>query len=336
MGSKPITKAMFPDSPRTQGGVRASRVWSLPVRTRRSFVRLAAGTAILPALSGAGEKDDKEPFTLSVDVKRVVLTATVERRGGGLIPDLTKENFRIFDNGRPQELIDFVGTDQPATVGLVVDNSRSMTPKRLSTLNAAAAFVARSNPQDDFFVVHFNDFARLGLPGDARFSNSPGVVREALWDLKPDGRTALYDAVNLALDHALLGTWEKRALLVVSDGADNASKLTFDELLYRVSAHDALIYALGIYDDRNPDRSPGDLKKLAKATGARALFPKTSQEVLDACEQVAREIRRQYTLVYSPDAEPDADGYHRVDVRLIGVDERGAKVRVREGYRDAD
>lgn len=302
-----------------------------------SFLCAALLLAVVPSMRGAdeqkaaGKKSDK-PFTLSVDVRRVVLTVTVESKKDGFIGELTADNFAVFDQGEPQEIVDFVGTDQPVTVGVIVDNSRSMTPRRVAVLNAATGFVMRSNPEDDFFVVHFNDFVRLGLPGSTQFSTDPRVVRSGLWSLEPDGRTALYDAVRLGLQHARGGKWEKRALLVISDGGDNASQTELDSILDLARGETTLIYSLGVYDEDNPDRAPGVLKKLASATGGEALFPESSIEISEACARIAEELRRQYTIVYSPEGEGDKHGFHKVDVRLKGVDARGAKVRVREGY----
>jgi Ca-activated chloride channel family protein len=217
-------------------------------------------------------------------------------------------------------------------VGLIIDNSRSMGPRRTAVLTAATAFVAERHERDDFFVVHFNDRPVFGLPGGVDFSSGQHEVRDALYRLEPDGQTALHDAVGLGLDHARRGKWEKRALLVISDGGDTASHSTFADLLDRVRRSETLVYALGVYDRRNPDRSPGDLRELAKASGGKAFFPETPEGIMAACKQIAAEIRRQYTLVYAPDAPAGPDGYHRLEVRLTSGRFGRVKARVREGY----
>lgn len=285
-----------------------------------------------PPLIAADAAAEEQDFRLSVDVRRVVLTVTVESEDDRFIGGLTKEDFRVFDNGKPQELLAFSGEDRPATVGLIIDNSRSMGPRRTAVLTAATAFVAERHARDDFFVVHFNDRPIFGLPGGVDFSSDQQEVRDALYRLEPDGQTALHDAVGLGLDHVRQGDWEKKALLVISDGGDTASRSSFKDLLDQVRRSETLVYALGVYDPRNPDRSPGDLKKLAKASGGKALFPESPEEITAACKQIAEEIRRQYTLVYAPDAPAGPDGYHRLDVRLTSGRFGRATVRVREGY----
>jgi Ca-activated chloride channel family protein len=295
---------------------------------------LVLAAHVLPASRAAGPGE--EDFRVSVDVQRVVLTVTVESNDDRFVGGLTKEDFLVFDNGKPQQLIGFSGEDRPATVGLIIDNSRSMRPRRRAVLNASSEFVAGRHENDDFFVVHFNDRPEFGLPGGVSFSSDGELVRTALWRLQPDGKTALYDAVRLGLDHARQGNWEKRALLVISDGGDTASRSSFKDLLDQVRRSETLVYALGVYDSRNPDRSPGDLRKLAKASGGKAFFPESPEEITSACKQIAEEIRRQYTLVYAPNAPSGADGYHRLDVRLTSARFGRVKARAREGYFEKD
>jgi Ca-activated chloride channel family protein len=292
------------------------------------IIVLAAFT--LPVLWAADA--DTEDFRVSVDVNRVVLAVTVESKDDRFIGGLTKEDFRVFDNGRAQTLLGFSGEDRPATVGLIIDNSRSMRPRRAAVLSASSEFVAERHEADDFFVVHFNDRPAFGLPGGVDFSSDALQVSAALWRMEPDGKTALHDAVRLGLDHARRGKWEKRALLVISDGGDTASKSSFGDLLDQVRRSETLVYALGVYDRRNPDRSPGDLRELAKASGGKAFFPETPEGIMAACKQIAAEIRRQYTLVYAPDAPAGPDGYHRLEVRLTSGRFGRVKARVREGY----
>lgn len=298
----------------------------------RSISTLILALCLASGLIATDSPTDEQDFRLSVDVRRVVLTVTVESDGNRFIGGLTKNDFAVFDNGKPQKLIAFSGEDRPATVGLIIDNSRSMGPRRSAVLTAAMAFVAERHEKDDFFVVHFNDRPIFGLPGDVEFSSNQHEVRSALYRLKPNGQTALHDAVGLGLDHARQGEWEKKALLVISDGGDTASLSSFKDLLDHVRRSETLVYALGVYDPRNPDRSPGDLKKLTRASGGKALFPETPEEITTACRQIAEEIRRQYTLVYSPDAPAGPDGYHRLEVRLTSGRFGRARTRVREGY----
>jgi Ca-activated chloride channel family protein len=214
---------------------------------------------------------------------------------------------------------------------LVLDNSRSMTPRRPEVLQAAATFVNLSHPDDDFFVVHFNENVRLGFDG-AQFSSDRAEVRAALWRLRPDGQTALYDAISFALDHVRKGRWEKRALLVISDGGDNVSKANFEDILVKARQLGASIYAIGIYDSMGLDRSPRVLRRLAQAGGGRAFFPDSAADVTRICSEIAAEIRGQYTLAFTPSQAGTEGRFHKIRVQVKG--ERGKQLiaRTREGY----
>jgi Ca-activated chloride channel homolog len=293
------------------------------------FVTLACCCAA--ALPLGADQASEEPYRLTVDVPQVVLNVTVRAKDGGFHTGLEAAAFRVYDRNRLQELTAFSKEERPATVGLVIDNSGSMTPQRLEVLRAASTFVEFSHPEDEFFVVHFNEHVRLGLEG-APFSSERGAVRKALSQLRPDGQTALYDAVSLALDHAVDGRWEKRALLVISDGGDNASQASFDEVLAKARRLGASIYTIGIYDPADPDRSPRVLRRLAAAGGGTAFFPHARADLAAICGQIATEIRRQYTLAFTPE-QMGFEGRFR-KIRVEARDEQGRKLeaRTREGY----
>jgi Ca-activated chloride channel family protein len=270
-------------------------------------------------------------YRLSVDVPQVVLNVTVSAKNGESIPQLEAGDFVVRDEGKPQQLTAFSKEERPATVGLVIDNSRSMTPHRPEVLQAAATFVSLSHPDDDFFVVHFNENVRLGFDG-AQFSTDRTEVRMAVWRLQPAGQTALYDAVSFALGHSLEGRWEKRALLVISDGGDNASKTSFEEVHTKARSLGVSIYAIGIYDPTDPDHSPKVLRSLARAGGGTAFFPEAGRELAAICGQIAAEIRSQYTLAFTPRDISLEGKFHKIRVQVKG--DRGKKliVRAREGY----
>ena len=273
-----------------------------------------------------------EQFRLSVDVPQVLLTVTVMSRGGQLMPSLDADAFAIYDEGVLQTLTSFGKQERPATIGLIVDNSGSMTPRKSAVLQAAGLFVTVSHPDDDFFVVHFNEEVRLELPGPAGFSNDKAQVHAALGRMHPDGQTALYDAVSFAIRHAQDGRWEKRALLVISDGGDNASRSSRDEALMQARRLGAPIYAIGIYDPAAPDRSPQALRQLAKAGGGAAFFPESADAVLEICRGIAAEIRSQYTLAFTPSGMGDEGGFRRIRVRASDPSGKRLIVRTREGY----
>jgi VWFA-related protein len=157
-----------------------------------------------------------------------------------------------------------------------------------------------------------------------------GAFGSALASLRPDGRTALYDALTEGLDHLALGTRPRKVLVVISDGGDNASEATLERVLLRARGSNAVIYTIGIFDDEDLDRNPGVLKSLARTTGGERFLPHSPGDLLQVCERIAREIRSGYTIGYVP---PDRDGaYHRVRVEIEPSPSRRPTVRTRPGY----
>jgi Ca-activated chloride channel homolog len=271
-------------------------------------------------------------FTLSLDVQLVALNVTVLDRKGSFVPGLTKENFQVFENGEPQKIQLFYNEDVPLTIGLVVDSSGSMRDRRREVNSAALAFVEASKPEDEMFVVNFNEDVQLGLAPDQPFSNNVAHLREALSRLVVRGQTSLYDALWMALEHLKKGQHDKKALVILSDGADNASTRSFRETLAAARRSQATIYSVGIYEPSSHDRDPKSLKELARATGGEAVFPQSIDEVEAICRHFARTIRTQYTLGYSP-SNPAKDGSYRA-LRVMASAPNLSKlsVRTREGY----
>jgi VWFA-related protein len=185
-------------------------------------------------------------------------------------------------------------------VGLVVDNSGSMAPKRPDVITAALVFVGASNPADEVFVVNFNDKVLKGLPDTVLFSDDIAQLRAALWKGPSQGRTALYDAIMDSLHILDMGRQAKKTLIVTSDGGDNNSKHNFRDVMDAVLASRATIYTVGIFDTDDPDRTPDVLKKLANVSGGVVYFPEKPKEVLDICRQIAKDTRSRYTLAYVP------------------------------------
>jgi VWFA-related protein len=254
------------------------------------------------------EKRGKE-YTISVDVNEVVLHATVVDKKGHMVNDLKQDDFHVFEDGVPQNLSVFSHADIPVTMGIVIDDSGSMREKRQSVNAAALIFAKTSNPQDQVFVVNFNDVYYLDTPGD--FASTIEDLKSALDKIDSRGGTALYDAVDASLDHLKLGNRDKKVLLVITDGEDNASRYTFDELITKAQKSDAVIYTIGLLGSEETGglfkihggeahRAAKVLEKLAEATGGQSYFPKSLDEVESTCRQVAQDIRNQYTLVYRP------------------------------------
>ncbi len=306
---------------------------------RRTIVSLTVvvgvlgGAGLKPAPAASIARTAQEPArpTFRADSDLVVLRINVTNRSGGPVSTLRQDDFIVYEDGRPQPISFFSNEDVPVTVGLVIDNSSSMGTKRYQVITAALAFANASHADDELFVVHFNEHIRDGLPSDQPFTNDPHVLRSALLHVGAAGRTALYDAVGYALAYLERGRHDVKILLVLSDGRDNASATTFDELAAKAAASDAVIYTVGLFEQSDPDANPGVLKRLARLSGGDAFVPGDVDDVIPLLQRIAHEIRTAYTIGYVP-INPKRDGVFRklrVSVRESG---RDLRVRHREGY----
>lgn len=291
-----------------------------------------AGYAGDQAPDSAGQDRDPGSFRISVDVPLVVLHATVTARQGGFVSDLGQQDFAVYEDGAPQRIQLFRNEDIPVTVGLVIDHSTTMAPKLVEVTAAARTFVRCSNREDEMFVVNFNEEVSLGLPGAVRFSDSGAELQHAILMAPAGGQTALYDAIYKALDELRAGTRDKKALIVVSDGGDNASARSLAQVMKLAGQSSAAIYTIGLFDEQDPDRNPGVLKRLAQATGGQTFLPGQLREVEPICEGIAKDIRHQYTIGYVP-VNRARDGAHRA-IRVVAREQgHGAlSVRTRTGY----
>jgi Ca-activated chloride channel family protein len=294
------------------------------------FLVLVAGHASAQA-APAGQDRDPESFRISVDVALVVLHATVTGRQGGFVSDLGAQDFAVSEDGKPQAIRLFKNEDVPVTVGLVVDQSTSMRSKLAEVSAAARSFVHSSNPDDEMFVVNFNESVWLGLPGAIRFTNNFVELGNAITTNPPGGQTALYDAIAKALDGLQAGSRDKKVLIVVSDGGDNASKRGLAQIMKLAALSNAIIYTIGVFDEDDDDRNPGVLKRLAQATGGEAFLPRQLSEVAPVCERIARDIRHQYTIGYAPTNVARNGAYRAIRV-VARVKGRELSVRTRAGY----
>ena len=296
---------------------------------------LPAVSPALPQLTADPESAPGDRYKISVNVRLVVLPVTVMDRRGEFVPGLSEQNFQIIDDGRPQPISLFERGDVPVTVGLVVDNSGSMGPKRPGVVAASLAFVHSSSPGDQMFVVNISGRVSLGLPASMPFTNDPSLLREALVKQPPHGNTALYDGVAEGLEHLQVGTGDRKALIVVTDGGDNASRITLPRLVELAERANAAIYTIGILDQTYSDENPAVLRQLAKATGGQAYFPSSAAQVADVAEQIARTLREQYTLGYVPPEAGARASYHPIRVNVRAAGEGKLRVRTRAGYRIA-
>jgi VWFA-related protein len=266
-----------------------------------------------------------------VDVDLVVLHATVTDRQGGFASDLNEPDFEVYENGVLQRIRLLRNEDIPVTVGLVVDHSTTMEPKLAEVAAAARTFVRSSNREDEMFVVNFNERVWLGLPPAIHFTDSTAALERAI-ATRTGGQTALYDAIARALGELHAGSRDKKVLLVVSDGGDNASTRTLADVMTLAAQSSAAIYTLGLFDREDPDRNPGVLKRLAQATGGEAFFPSQVSDVVAICERIARDIRHQYTIGYVPTNRNRDGAYRAIRVLARGKGHDRLSVRTRHGY----
>ena len=279
----------------------------------------------------ASQDRDPESLRISVDVSLVVLHATVTDRQGGFVSNLGERDFEVSENGIPQRIQLFSNEDIPVTVGLVVDHSTSMRPKMAEVAAAARTFVRSSNPEDEMFVVNFNERVSLGLLAAIRFSDSSAQLEAAIGASPSLGMTALYDAIAKALEQLQAGSRDKKVLIVVSDGGDNASKRSLAEVMALARQSNAVIYTIGLFDEYDLEKNPGVLRRFAQATGGEAFLPDRLSEVVTICERIARDIRHQYTIGYVP-TNMARDGSYRAIQLLAREKGHRLSVRTRSGY----
>lgn len=261
----------------------------------------------------------------------VVLRVSVVDRQG-LVGGLPREAFVVHDDGRPQEIQFFENEDTPVTVGLVIDCSGSMQTRRDGVIAAGLAFASSSHPADELFTLNFNEAVWPGLPADRPFTSDREELKRALDRSVTRGQTALFDAIAAGLHHLDRGTRTRRVLVVVSDGGDNASRTSFDQVLDAALRHDVVIYTIGIYDPNEPDAKPKLLRQLADATGGEAFFPKAGESVTPVLERIARDIRSGYAVGYVPPAGDSVPRRHSVRVDVRAPDGRKLTVRARSSY----
>ena len=297
----------------------------------RRFAKHCGLLLIVPAVLACSVDLRAQP-DFRVDSSLVVLHVAVTDRQGKFVRDLPASAFHVFEDGAPQNVTLFRHEDTPVAVGLVVDNSGSMRRKVPHVVAAASEFARSSNPDDQMFVVNFNENVSLGLPPDRAFVSTPDDLRAAMLQIHARGETALYDAVATALGHIRTSPLQKKVLIVLSDGGDNASKRQFRETLTLLQQSDVIAYTVGLFDEYDNDRNPGVLKQLAKASGGEAFFPMEIPDVTKVLQAVSRDIRNQYTIGYMPANEKQDGTYRNVRVTVTGPRAPRWIVRTRTGY----
>jgi Ca-activated chloride channel family protein len=290
----------------------------------------AAVSAVLPFVAHA--RQDGQTFKSAAEL--VVLHVNVFDKRSDAVPELPQSAFTIFEDDRPQDIAFFSAGDVPVTVGLVIDNSTSMLTEREMVVSGANAFAESSHPEDQMFAIVFNEYIRKGLPDTIDFTKNRAQLRASLVRFPPGGKTALYDAVIAGLDHLERAGYQKRVLVVLSDGGDNASRHTEQEMLDRISSSSALVYTVLDPNVAVPGESrPSVLRRMAGLSGGVSYFPKNSRDLLADFQEIAANIRRGYSIGYSPSsAQHRHDQKHRVKVMVRVPGRSDLSVRVRNGY----
>src|SRR5438270_3067296 len=279
---------------------------------------------------GAPSVSKNGGYTYYALAQEVVLHATVVDQHSRLVTNLKQNDFTVYEDGQPQTITNFKREDIPVSIGILIDNSGSMRDKRQAVNTAALDLVKSSNPEDEVFVVNFSDEAII----DADLTSDISKMQEGLQQVDSRGGTALYDAVVASADYlAKKGRKEKKVLLVVTDGEDNASTDTLEQAVRRVQDDNGpAIYSIGILGGEREKRAKRALEQLALQTGGVAFFPKDLGEVDQIARAVARDIRSQYSIYYRPTHPQDQGGFRQVKVDAHAPGYGRLQVRTRSGY----
>jgi VWFA-related protein len=300
-----------------------------------------AGTALLfaqqkpPAQPPATDKDDVGDAIFKADTRLVPLNVTVTDKGGHLVTGLTRSAFQVYENGVLQNIKDFKHEDVPVSIGLIIDNSGSMREKRQSVESAALALVRNSNPQDEAFVVNFNDEAYLDAPADGKgLTSDIKVLEQGLTKIDSRGGTAMREAINMSMEHLnKYAKRDKKVILVVTDGNDNASTVTLQAIVRAAQQNDVLVYAIGLLSEEERKEAAAAkraLDLLVSSTGGQAFYPKDVSEVERLANEVAHDIRNQYTITYTPTNQALDNTFRTIKVVVKAPGNPTA--RTRQGY----
>ncbi len=320
-------------------GATACQLWHCHMRPYLLIGILSFSLTAVAQQSAARQPKPTDPQTLEsgtvfrADTREVVCPTTVVDKAGHLIIDLPKSAFTVYENKVPQQFT-MKREDVPVSLGLIIDNSGSMREKHKKVEAAAIDLVQASNKDDEVFVVNFNDSAYLDLPNEKDFTNDIEEMKEALARIDARGGTAMRDAVNMSIVHLKEKAHrDKKVLVVVTDGVDNSSIVSLEALVKVAQQSGVLIYAVGLLseeDRRDATKAKRELTSLTEATGGEAFFPKELADVDHIAQEVAHDIRNQYTIAYTP-SNTALDGSFR-EIKITVNAPGHPTVRTRSGY----
>lgn len=268
-------------------------------------------------------------FVFRTEAREVTLHATVVDDRNHLVNNLTKEDFTVFENDKPQKVTHFHQEDFPVAIGIVIDNSGSMREKRDAVNKAALNLVRASNPDDQVFVVNFNDEYYL----DQEFTPDIKKLQAALEHVEARGGTALYDAIVASADYLTHSKLQRKAIFVVTDGEDDASQETLEQAVHKLQQENGpVVYSIGLLGEEKSRRAKRALEVIADRTGGISFFPPTLDQVDEISREVAHDIRNQYTITYAPSTPKTVAGYRTIHVDAHAKPYRKLTVRTRTGY----
>ena len=271
----------------------------------------------------------EQSFKLNVHVDLTEVHVNVTDEKDRPVGNLKQENFHIFEDRTEQKITLFKHEDAPLSLGLIIDNSRSMEPRKQRMDEATLSFVRKSNPGDETFIIHFDDSARL----DRDFTDSIPLLEETLASVKPYGQTAIYDALMLGLDHMESAKQMKKAILLFTDGVDNSSKHSLSEAIDATKHAHVTVYTVGMLSASGGQKAEDSLIRIAEASGGRAFFPANVDEARADMERVARDLREQYTLGYLPSNPARNGSWRSIRIEVVPPPGLPATAKLTANYR---
>jgi VWFA-related protein len=297
-----------------------------------------------PELESTGPQEPSQGrqkgFTIGVNVDLVVAHTTVLDKNGNFTSGLQKENFKVYEEGVEQNVTFFSQEDVPISLGIVLDTSGSMRSKIDMVNRAALAFIKASNPDDQVFLIGFNDQAELLED----YTNDIDAITDALDNVVVTGGTALYDAIYLGVQKAQSGIKPKKAIVVITDGEDRDSYYKLEEMVAKVQESDVQIYSVGFLNpvpDKGlfgrwsksvPEKAHDALQRISEETGAKAFFPQKVPEINAIVSEIAHELRNQYSIGYISSNLARDGSYRRIKIALDPGHAPGHTLRYRRGY----